>query len=332
MAFAALMAEGAEVQPTTPAAQPPPATAPAPTPAPAEPPASQQPPASEPPAPEAETDEPTQAEMATKLVPLKKLTRSLESRREARVKAEQLEAELTKEREITDRVIDTFQHMGVAPDQLQPFLASLARAKSDQQARDMAMRFLGIQAPQAAPSPAVDQARLMHALEAYDTATVRDMLASAGILAAHQAPPAPPQVQPAQPPPQPPPVQPSRPADPAAANVLYQTVSTMGAVLRAQYGEQEAKRIANAIDAEAKQQVQNLERLKVKMDETSLAEIWKAAQETVIRRDAATRVQPQPQPAAPPPAAPPVIRPGMPAPPRSKTADEQFADLVAGRA
>lgn len=326
-AFAALQAETVPEASPAQAATPPPA---APAPAQAEPPATP-PAASEPPAAEPD-DEPSPAEVQAKAVPLKKLTRALETRRAAKEEAEAAKAELVKERRITDRVLDVFNAIGVTPQQLNPFLSNLARAKSDQQAQAQVLALLGVQ-PQVQAKPTVDQAKLMSALEAYDVDAIKAQLASAGILSAQQQPPV--QAPPVQAAPAQQPTEPPRQAnvDPTYANPLVQTVATMGSVLRAQYGEPEAKRLANLIDAEAKATIERLSELEVEVSVKGAAKIWQAAQEKVIQREAAARQQTSTPPAAPPPPAhQQMLRPNTnTAPQRAPTADEMFTALARTR-
>ncbi len=334
-ALNALLAEGAAAHNQNPAT--PPATAPASTPpASSEQPPTAQPNASEPQAPEPETEEPNQAEIASKNVPLKKLTRALESRRQVKQENEKLTTELTKERQITDKVLQTFSAAGVAPENLTPFLTNLARAKSDAQAQANVLRFLGIQAP--APTqatPQVDGARLVAALEAYDVDTAKSLLSAAGILpSATQPPAAPPQVQPPQATQQQQPVSqpPPRQAEPAAPNALIQTVAAMGEVMRNTFGEPEAKRLSGLIDAEAKANIEYLESMRAIITVESAAEVWKAAQRKVLQAEQSRKAAPPTQtPNSPPPSST-HMRPGQPVPPQPKTADELFADFQAGRA
>jgi hypothetical protein len=335
-ALDALLAEAAV--PTTPAqpAAPPPAPSPenaapaAPPTPPADPPPAAQ---TEPPATEHEDEEPSPAEVQSNHVPLKKLTRALSSRREIKQDLEKTKTELAQERALTDQVLATFNAAGVDAPNLKPFLAALANARSDDAARQTVARFLGINT-QAAPAQAtavqIDMAKLNTALEAYDVDAIKSLLTSSGVLPNPAQPPPTPPAAPVQPPA--PPAQPPRRADPAAPNLLVQTVATMGQTLRAQYGPQEAKRLADLIDAEAKTRITDMESLRVKVDVDAAAEVWKRALETVIKAEAHRRAVPATPPTAPPQPAPVqnTLRPQAPPTPTAqpRSADEQFNELV----
>jgi hypothetical protein len=303
----------------------PPATAAPPAPAPAAqaPPAT--PPASEPPAAEQhESPEPSPAEQQEGKVPLKKLLRALDVRREAKSEAEAAKQALAQEKALTDRVLHAFNAAGIDANTLPIFMSNLARHRNDPQAQAQLLASLGVQAPKP-QQPAVDLAAVRARLEAYDAEGALALLnASAQPQPTAPTPPvqqAPPAVQPpqAQPPAQPPPQQ--------GQNVLIQTVATMGSVLRATYGDQEAARLADLIDAEAKAQISEMVNLEVDVTPAAAAKVWQKAQGTVLRAEAQKRAAPlSPPPQAPP--APP-IRPAQPAPPKPLTADEAFAQLQA---
>jgi hypothetical protein len=304
-------------QPVQPAAPAPPAAAPQAPPA--------TPPASEPPAAqEPEIPEPTAAETQEGKVPLKKLLRALEVRREAKSEVETTKQALAQEQALTNRVLAAFNAAGIDANTLPVVMSDLARHRNDPEAQARLLQTLGVQLPKPT-APAVDLAAVRARLEAYD---------AEGALALLNATPAQPQAAPA-PAPQAPPqqVQPPVPAQPPAApqapNVLIQTVATMGSVLRATYGDTEAARLATLIDTEAKARIQEMDELGAVVTPAAAAKVWQKAQGTVLRAQTQARAAP---PAVNPPAPPaPSIRPGNPAPARPLTADELFAEMQAGR-
>jgi hypothetical protein len=317
LAFDALMADPtAHDNPQPGTAQPAPAAPPAPAPAAPAPPV--QPPASEPPAAEQhDSPEPSQAELQEGKVPLKKLLRALDVRREAKSEAEAAKQQVAQERALTDRVINAFNAAGISADQLPTFIANLTRHRNDPQAQAQLLASLGVQAPK--QTPAVDLAAVRARLEAYD---------AEGALALINATAQPQQPAPTQPVQQAPPaVQPPAQQPPAnGQNVLIQTVQTMGSVLRATYGDQEANRLATMIDAEAKARIHEMDELGAVVSPEAAAKVWQKAQGTVLRAEAQKRTAPPTPPPAP--QAPP-IRPAQPPPPKPLTADEKFAQLQA---
>lgn len=116
--------------------------------------------------------EPTAEESAAKRVPLKKLTRALEDRRQLKTERENLTRELEQERQITDRVIDTFEAAGIQSDRLMPFLGALAKAKVDPTAAAQVREALGM-----VDSPAIDIKALRQAIDSYDVEAIDRMLA-----------------------------------------------------------------------------------------------------------------------------------------------------------
>lgn len=320
LAFDQLMADpNAHDNPQPVTAQPAqPAAPPAPAPAAQAPPAP--PPASEPPAAEQHEDpEPSPAEQQEGKVKVSKLIRALKGRSEFKTKAEAAEQQLAQEKALNDRVIAAFNAAGIDANTLPAFMSNLARHRNDPQAQAQLLVSLGVQAPQPT-KPAVDLAAVRARLEAYD---------AEGALALLNANAQPQQPAPTQPVQQAPPVvPPPQPPAPASKqpNVLVQTVSTMGSVLRATYGDQEAARLAPIIDSEAKARIQEMEELGAVVTPEAAAKVWQKAQGTVLRSEAQKRAAPTTPPPAP--QAPP-IRPAQPPPPKPLTADEKFAQLQA---
>lgn len=321
LAFAALQADPRAddnqppvTAPTPPAAPAPPAVAPViPTP----------PPVSDPlAAPEHEEPEPTAAETQAGNVPLKKLLRALDVRRQAKNETAAAKADAAAGWATTDKVLKAFSANGIDAANLPAVLANLERARNDPAAQANLLAALGIQLPKAAPqAPSVDLAAVRARLAEYDTEGAMALLGAAPAAAPVAAPAPPvyqaPPVQPVQPP------QNTPPADPAQS-AFQQTVSTMGAVLRDTYGETEAARLYPLIDAEANARVADMRALKVAVSFDTAAEVWRKAQSTVLRQEAAQRTQPAPS--IPAPRAP-SLRPVLPAPPRKLSADEKFSQL-----
>jgi len=318
LAFDQLMADpNAYDNPLPVTAQPAqPAAPPAPAPAAQAPPA--QPPASEPPAAEHEDPEPSPAEQQEGKAPVKKLIRALKDRREFKTEAEAAKQALAQEKALTDRVLAAFNAAGIDATTLPMVMSDLARHRNDPQAQARLLQTLGVQQRQ---QPAVDLAEVRARLERYDAEGALALLDAAGqqqtspTQPVHQAPPAVQTTQ-AQPPVQ------------QGQNVLIQTVATMGSVLRATYGDQEAARLANLIDAEAKAQIQSMADLEVDVTPAAAAKVWQKAQGNVLRAEAQKRAaaptsQPPPAQHAPP------IRPAQPPPPKPLSADEAFAQLQA---
>jgi len=93
--------------------------------------------------------DPTAQETKEGRVPLKKLHRALEVRREALTKAEALTKELEDERKITDKLIDHFDHAGIPEESIVPLLRHVAASrKGDENARMQVLQALGIEIPQ----------------------------------------------------------------------------------------------------------------------------------------------------------------------------------------
>lgn len=278
-------------------------------------PAPQAPPASDPPAAEHDDPEPSVTEQQEGKAPVKKLIRALRDRKEFRAQAETATQQLAQEKALTDRVLNAFNAAGIDANSLPGFMSNLARHRNDPQAQAQLLASLGVQAPR--PQQAFDLAAVRARLEAYD---------AEGALALINASAQPPQPAPT---PQQAPVvqQPSQaPAPQQMPNVLIQTVATMGSVLRATYGDQEAGRLAAIIDSEAKARIQEMDELGAVVTPEAAAKVWQKAQGTVLRSEAQKRAAPPVPPTAP--QAPP-IRPAQPPPPKPLTADEAFAQLQA---
>lgn len=289
-------------------------------------PPAESPPASEPqaPAPAADEHDPTPSELQAGTVKVDKLTRALRVRRQALDEAETAKKELAQERAITDQVLQTFNASGVRAEQLTPFLVAMSKARTDPQAQAMVLQTLGITPTvQATPAPQVDLAALQKHLDAFEVDEAKALLATA------LAPPAQPQQvqQPQQAPPAIAPTksteQPPRHADQAEQNELIRTVATMGNVLRATYGPQEAKRLADLVDAQAKAEVQRLLDIEVDVTPRSAAKIWTAAHEAVLKAEASRQ---KPDMASSKPVQTTALRPQqVPAPPaQRKSADDLF--------
>lgn len=331
-AFDAFLAEATPApdnreQPPAPA-QPPPPEAPEAE----QPPATPEPPAEPSDGPELEAAlTPTPDDQARGMVPVKNLSRALKSRREAIDRAKEYEARLTRESQIVDRVINTFQAAGVDAPHLPAFLDNLAKAKTDPQAKAAILAHLGIQIPQPAPvaeppkpvAPTVDLAQLKQLIEGYDVAGAISLLESSMPSApqpAQQPPPAiPPAPQPAQPPQQVQPPPPAPPADqPDPGDVQLRTQATaMIATLRASFGPQEAVRLSKLIDEAAGARIAELQSYGVPVHTQAVAKVYLEAQGKVLQAEQQRRVAPVSRPSQP-------VRPASAAPPRKTTADEQF--------
>jgi len=309
---------------------------PQPTPAPAPPAAEPQQPEPQPPTePTADPSDgpeleaaltPTPEDQQKGFVPVKNLSRALKSRREAITRADQLEARLTQESQIIDKVIGTFNAAGVDAQNLPTFLANLGRARNDPQAQAAILAQLGIQIPQPTqqaapqPTPPVEAAALIQKLEAYDVdgalSLLRGQVPQPPAQQPQQStPPTPVQAPPAQP--QAPPPQPTPAPDPGKVALLAQ-VQAMSQTLQVTYGPQEAVRLSKEIDAAAHARVTELrEKYRVPVSSETIARVYQDVHREVLQSEQQRRSKPSvsSQPIRPAP---------VPTQHRIPTADEQF--------
>jgi hypothetical protein len=273
-----------------------------------------------------QTVAPTAEEQAKGFAPVKNLTRALASRRKAMEQVKDLQSRLDQESRLVNGVLGTFQAAGVEPEALTTFMADLARVRSDPQAQAAVLARLGIQVPQPKPAePAVNVAEVTRRLEAYDVEGALSVLRGPQPQQPQQAAPA----APAQPPPpaqpqvQAPPQQPQAPQPDLGqekAQLIHQ-VQVMSQTLQAMHGPQEAKRLADLIDAAAQARKQELERYGVPVTPKVLSKVYLEAQGKVLQGEQQRRASPSPSSPSPSP----TIRPAPVAQPARKlTADEQF--------
>ncbi len=271
-----------------------------------------------------QTVAPTAEEQAKGFAPVKNLTRALASRRKAMEQVKDLQSRLDQESRLVNGVLGTFQAAGVDPESLTTFMADLARVRSDPQAQAAVLARLGIQVPQPKPAePAVNVAEVMRRLEAYDVDGALSALRGPQPQQTQQAAPA----APAQPPPQAQPQQVQAPQQQSPqpdlgqekAQLIHQ-VQVMSQTLQATHGPQEAKRLADLIDAAAQARKQELEQYGIPVTPKVLSKVYLEAQGKVLQGEQQRRASPnvhQPSPS-------PSIRPAQVAPTRKLTADEQF--------
>lgn len=287
--------------------------------------------------------EPTQQEIHEQKVPLDKLNRALLKRREAITKAEQLTQELTQERKLVDKVLDSFSHAGIDSKVLPEFIDALSRAKTDEGARALILRQLGIQpmqaqpqqpvaaplvtappAPQAFP-PGLDMADVQRRLAEFDVEGVQRLIADAQARVVSAAAPAPviPTVQ-AQPATQQVPQTTQQPTRQQAQSLdqefLNVTLHAHANTLKAAFGD-DAARIGRAIDVDAGRKLDELKALNVPISPRVMAKVWTESQGRVLAQESQRRVAaPAPPSSLPPNRSPPPAKP--------LTADQKFAELA----
>jgi hypothetical protein len=266
--------------------------------------------------------EPTPDELKRGLVPTTKLDRALRTRREAREEAKKLRDEVEKERQLTDRLLDTFDKAGIPTGKLIPFARTVERARGgDQAAAAEVMAMLGLKAGTPAANPATTTApagmdqdeAIREALRL--AADSLDPDAAFKSLKAKMA--AKPPAQPVQTPP----TTPERVATPAVDDrVIGSTVRQLKREILTTYGEERAKQVEKMVDTEAHSRLDTLEEIGAVLTPSVIANVYRKAHGTVAARLAQQRKAP-----------PTTRRPSTQAPPtKPMTADEEFAAFQAG--
>lgn len=263
--------------------------------------------------------EPTPEERAKGLVSTAKLDRALRTRREAREEAKTLRDEVEKERQLTDRLLDTFDKAGLPTGKLIPFARTIERARNgDQEAAAEVLNMLGLRptgrpAEAAAPAGTDHDEAIREALRlAADSLDPDAAFKAFKAKTAAKPMPAPP-AQPTQA------VQPVR-AKPEDDRVVGSTVRQLKREILTTHGEARANAVEKLVDAEAHQRLDALEEYGAELTPTLIANVYRKAHGTVAARLEQQRKAP-----------PTTRRPSTQAPPsKPKSADEEFAAFQAG--
>jgi hypothetical protein len=264
--------------------------------------------------PEKDESDPTPEELKRGHVPVKKLTRALEARKQSKAEVEKLTKELQRESAFTDKLLERFDQVGVPPEELATFLVRLHKAKTgDTSARSELAAFIGEQpAADGFTEQEVAAALKRAATETFDADQELAALkaAKAERRKADTPPPRKADI---------PPKRDARTVDPEIL-ALKAEIAGMGKTLKATHGQKVAADIAEKVETAVQQKMDELEDMGVVITPKVHANAYRKALGSELARRSQTR-----------PAAPRTVRPARLAPPaQPMTADQEFEALQRG--